>query len=68
MGGKTHSAGAGRRGEEAALLEEEREEGAQEIGLRRQEEVGQGRGEEEAGERGRSCGGCRGKRRGKEGP
>ena len=66
MGGKTHSAGAGRRGEEAALLEEEREEGAQGLGTRG--EVGQGRGEEEAGERGRSWGGCRGKRRGKEGP
>ena len=54
MGGKTHWAGATPRGGEAVLLEEEREEGAQEIGLRRQEEVGQGRGEEEAEERGRA--------------
>ena len=45
--------GQGPRGEEEARGEE-REEGAQEIGLRRQEEVGQGRGEEEAEERGRA--------------
>ena len=52
MGGKTHRAGAGGRGEEAVLLEEEREEGARGLGL--QEEAGQGRGEEEAEERGRA--------------
>ena len=67
MGGKTHGAGAALRGGEAVLLEEERGEGAWELGLRLQEEVGEGRGEEEAEERGRARRGQEGKRRGKEG-